>query len=78
MSQGGRCGFVWVPFIQDSRKVLNAATVILSIGGSSGRSTLIFDGSSKYPASNDQIAAASTGSITNKMMQTAGQLNSAM
>jgi hypothetical protein len=64
---------VGVPFIQHRRSVLIVAMPILSMGGRSGTSTVKPEGSNMYPPSRDQIAATSTGSMTNNPMQTAGQ-----
>jgi hypothetical protein len=57
--------------------VLSAGTVNLSIGGNSDTLTTVADGKSRYPASSDQIAAFSTGSVMNRRTQTAGQAKSA-
>jgi hypothetical protein len=67
----------WVPFIQQRRNVLIAGILNLSSGGSSATSTLVADGSNRYPPSIDQIAAASTGNMTNRIADTTGHANSA-
>jgi hypothetical protein len=57
--------------------VLKAGIVDLSSGGRRGRSRATADGKTRNPPRSDQIAAASTGNITNKIRHTSGHANKA-